>query len=153
MTSLPDYLRQLRRSRGLSAESLSLIIQDAVPADVGKRSASTICSYIWEFEKGLGSFNRALAGDDPYKTVLLLYVGALNPSEEEQEALSQMLSPYADRKMQQSFFREVSRLQPDPALLLTPGKMLDKLPDGDDKDQLVRKVERLYQRYSGVKKR
>lgn len=148
MSNLAEYLAKIRRFRGLSREAYCIDITDKLPEDAKKPAVSTLTNYLAEFENDMRGLSDALLGREPYATVFLTYVAVLRLSEKEKEELSWLISlQFPPKNFMERFSGASCNDDQYSHPALTPGEMLDKLPDSRNKEQLAKRIRHLYRLY------
>ena len=145
MTNLPNYLAGLRRSRDVSRKKYCLDITLELPNDLKRLAVSTLTDYLGQFENDLRGLSDALSGKEPYAAVFLTYIAVLDLSDKEREELSRLVFLQSPKDtFMEKFSSVLSRESMDVTDKITPGEMLNTLPESSDKETLVRRIKRMY---------
>ncbi len=84
---LPEYLRQLRKEKGLNQIAVCEAMHSAYP--IG--SVKSLPQMIMQFEKGMKDYHDAMRGIIPKNVWFTLYVDSLSPTEEERTLIEKAL--------------------------------------------------------------
>ncbi len=82
-----DYVSGLRQRNRLALSAIAKYVHDRYPV----RAESTLGSWLVPMEAGGAHFHRAVLGTEPERTVLLLYLEALEPAQEERGRIETLI--------------------------------------------------------------